>query len=288
MAANSNKILHDFPAPFMFRHFKDGQIERYAGTDVVPVSLDPKIVVQSKDDDISPENNISARLYLPADSTQAEKLPIIVYFHGSGFVMESTFSPLFHKHLKHFKDGQIERYAGTDVVPVSLDPKIVVQSKDDDISPENNVSARLYLSAEATQAKKLPIIVYFHGSGFVMESTFSPLFDKHLNAGGNIAHYMAIRVGSENPDGINLCGVFLNRPFFGGAEVDQIKKEAPDSVLSKSFVDRLWLYVCPTIKGAMKHGYIRRAATDPRQTGIQLEKPAKPATRELVKAWVCF
>ncbi|KAG8368336.1 hypothetical protein BUALT_Bualt15G0035000 [Buddleja alternifolia] len=149
MAANSNKILHDFPVPLMFRHFKDGRIERYAGTDVVPVSLDSKTVVQSKDDDISLEN-VSARLYLPADATQEEKLPIIVYFHGGGFVMESTFSPLFHKHLNLFV-------------------------------------------AEASR----------------------------YSVGGNIAHYMAIR----------------------------IKKEASDSVLSKSFVDRLLLYVCPSDKG---------------------------------------
>lgn len=80
-------------APFV-RVYKDGSVERLMGAPIVPPSSqDPETGVSSKDVTISQNPPISARLYLPKliEPTQ-QKLPILVYFHGGGFCIDSAFS----------------------------------------------------------------------------------------------------------------------------------------------------------------------------------------------------
>lgn len=65
------------------------------------------------------------------------------------------------------------------------------------------------------------------------------------SAGANIAHHMAIRVGSENPGGIRLSGLMLNCPFFSGK--DPIESELDG--LAKMRSDKLWGFACPGSSG---------------------------------------
>ncbi|PIA56396.1 hypothetical protein AQUCO_00700608v1, partial [Aquilegia coerulea] len=85
------------------RVYKDGRVERFRGTEVVPPSLDPQHTtgVLSKDIImITPQTNVSARLYLPSNMTNSfQKLPLIIYFHGGRFCIESAFSPMSHHYL---------------------------------------------------------------------------------------------------------------------------------------------------------------------------------------------
>ncbi|KAI5349778.1 hypothetical protein L3X38_002667 [Prunus dulcis] len=61
---------------------------------------DPETGVSSKDITISHNPNISARLYLPnLPQNQIQKLPILVYFHGGVFCIESAFSLHAHSYL---------------------------------------------------------------------------------------------------------------------------------------------------------------------------------------------
>lgn len=95
MASSHDNNMNDLVAdvyPF-FRIYKDGQVEHFddisasIGFSFVPPSLDdPKTSVSSKDVTISPY--VSARLYLPKNTTNiTQKLPILVYYHGGGFVV---------------------------------------------------------------------------------------------------------------------------------------------------------------------------------------------------------
>ncbi|MCL7039863.1 hypothetical protein MKW94_020255 [Papaver nudicaule] len=105
--SNSEEIAHDF-APFP-RVYKNGRVERLMGTEVVPPSIeDPKTGVSSKDVVIIPETGVSARLYVPKLIQNNKKLPLLVYFHGGGFCIDTPFSPTYHYkssaralHVKH-------------------------------------------------------------------------------------------------------------------------------------------------------------------------------------------
>ncbi|KAE9447205.1 hypothetical protein C3L33_20905, partial [Rhododendron williamsianum] len=187
--------------------------------------------------------------------------------------------------MRIYKDGTVERFIGTEIVPASTDPTTGVRSKDAVIDQETGVSARIYIPKTTANPnnKKLPLLVYFHGGGFCFETAVSPTYHHHLNslaaeanvvvvsvdyrrapehplpaayddswaasrdsAGANIAHHMGIRVGSENPDGFKLAGIALIHPYFGGEE--PIGGER-DNAAGKAMGDKLWLIACPTSSG---------------------------------------
>ena len=92
----SEEVARDF-SPFL-KIYKDGHIERFVGVDFVPPSLDPETGVESRDAVISAETGLSARLYLPAKRKdhRNQKLPVVIYFHGGGFCVETPFCAKYH------------------------------------------------------------------------------------------------------------------------------------------------------------------------------------------------
>ncbi|KAK1287067.1 putative carboxylesterase 2 [Acorus calamus] len=99
MASPTKPILFNL-SPFIII-YKDFSIKRLAGEDIVDPGLDPATGVSSKDVDINPSTGLYARLYLPINrsSSNAQKLPLLVYYHGGGFIIESPKSPNYHYYL---------------------------------------------------------------------------------------------------------------------------------------------------------------------------------------------
>lgn len=94
----SSKVAHDFSPYFIV--YKDGHVERLRGTAITPPGHDPQTGVQSKDILISTEPLISARLYIPKTNPLfPQKLPLLIYFHGGTFVIETAFCPSRHNHI---------------------------------------------------------------------------------------------------------------------------------------------------------------------------------------------
>ncbi|KAL2457743.1 putative carboxylesterase 13 [Forsythia ovata] len=213
MAENSTEILLDFP--LLMRVYKDGRLERIAGIDTVPASVDSETGVQSKDVEISPELDISARLYLPRNANPGRKLPLLVYYHGGAFLVESPFSRRYHNHLNTL-------VAEANVVAVSigyrLAPKHLVL-----IAFEDSWLALKWVASQSMGDGQEP---------WIQENAdFDHVYLGGDSAGANIAHNMAIRFGLEKLDEINLDGNFLNCPYFWGK--DPIGNEETNSVITK-------------------------------------------------------
>ncbi|KAL7118930.1 hypothetical protein ACP275_02G031800 [Erythranthe tilingii] len=241
MAENSDEILYDFTP--MLKTYKDGRIERLTGHEFVPASLDPATGVKSKDVQISPGIGVAARIYLPGDANPATKLPLVVYFHGGGFVVESPFSPLYHKHLNHL-------VAESNAVAVSVDYRLAPEHPLPTAYEDSWLTLKWIFSGEAQNEEWIRDYVdlgrvYLGGD----------------SAGGNIAHHLAIRVGSEQTY-IKLRGIFLNCPFFGGS--DPIGGEM---ALVKTIVDNLWVFVHPKEFPGHDGPWIN-PAKDPRVSGL--------------------
>ncbi|XP_047977989.1 probable carboxylesterase 2 [Salvia hispanica] len=236
----ADEILHDFSP--MFRVYKNGRLERLTGEDIVPPSLDPATGVQSKDVEIAPEINLSARIYLPPNADPTKKLPLLVYYHGGGFVLESAFNAQYHKHLNHLA-------ALANVVAVSVNYRL---------APEFPLPAAFEDSWRAlkwsAEGKEEWI------------NEFADLKRVYLggdSAGATIAHYIAMRVGSENPERFNLQGIFLNCPFFGG--VDPIGRETTAKGW-RVFCEKLWRFVCPSLRDT-DEGWVN-PGKDPKLSGL--------------------
>lgn len=227
---SSNEILHYFP-PFI-RVYKDGRIERLLSTGHVSAGYDPYTDVLSKDVVISPETDLSARLYIPNTTNLFRKLPLLIYFHGGGFVIESASSPTYQNFLNLFA-------AGTNVLVVSVNYRL---------APEFPLPIGYDDSWDAIKW------VVSHADGSGEETWLNKYGDFNQvslagdSAGGNIAHNMAIRAGLENLVGLNLTGLILLHPFFWGK--DPIGKESDEFAHLKCVTDKLWLFACSGSSGS--------------------------------------
>ncbi|KAL1534663.1 putative carboxylesterase 2 [Salvia divinorum] len=223
-----DELLHSFHEFFpSIAVCKNGRIKRPTGEDVVPPSLDPATGVQSKDVQIAPEINLSARIYLPPNAYRTKKLPLLVYYHGGGFIIESAFSPLYHKHLNHL-------VSQANVVAVSVNYRLAPEFPLPIAFEDSWRALKWTAEGEEEWINELADLkrVYLGGD----------------SAGGNIAHNMAMRVGSERPEGFSLQGMFLNCPYFGGK--DPIGCETAEEFKKwTEFCENLWGFVCPSMKG---------------------------------------
>ncbi|KAL3515261.1 hypothetical protein ACH5RR_022163 [Cinchona calisaya] len=226
--ANSSEILHDF-SPLIIV-YKDGRVERLAGNDTIPASVDPETGVETKDVEIAPEINVSARLYLPKNEKPGLKIPLLVYFHGGGFVIGSAFSAIYQKHL----------------TLLAAEASVIVVSVNYRLAPEHP----LPIAYEDSWIALKWIASHSKGDGpeeWLKEyADFDHVYFGGDSAGGNIAHNMAFKIGLEKLDGVNLDGIFLNCPYFWGK--DPIANEAGRKG-EKNFLDNLWFCVCPSSTG---------------------------------------
>ena len=223
-------IAYDF-SPFVII-YKDGRIKRLAGVEIVPPSLDPKTNVESKDVVISKEPEISARLFLPQITNPDQKLPLFIYFHGGGFVIETPFAPNYHNYLNSV-------VSQANVIGVSVHYRR---------APEHPVPSAF----EDSWASLKWVASHFGGNGpdewLNRHADFENVFFAGDSAGANISHHMAIRVGTEGLEGLKLKGIVLVHPYFWGVEpIGSEKTAAPEK---RSTTDHIWRFACPTTSGS--------------------------------------
>ncbi|KAJ9550515.1 hypothetical protein OSB04_014560 [Centaurea solstitialis] len=217
--------------PFLRVH-NDGTVERLYNPTLSPPSPTATTTtggVCSKDVVISP--NVSARLYLPNNHPfllDGKKLPILVYFHGGGFCIESAFSTLCHGYM---------------TTMASL-ANVVIVSVDYRLAPENPLPAAYedswdalqWVASHANNEKDEPWLVQY--------ADFDRLYIGGDSAGANISHHMAMRAGTENlHGGVKILGAFLSYPYFLGSN-----PLGSESVTSHemSLLRKTWMIVYPS------------------------------------------
>ncbi|KAK7252046.1 hypothetical protein RIF29_35745 [Crotalaria pallida] len=234
-STENSEVAFDL-SPIM-RVYKNGRVERLAGEEFVPPSLDPTTNVESKDVVISKEEGISARLFIPRtilddhdSSNQKQKLPLFVYFHGGAFCIETPFSPNYHNYLNNV-------VSKANAIGVSVHYRR---------APEHPVPIAHEDSWHALRW------VASHVSGDGPEgwlnhhADFGKVFFGGDSAGANLSHYLGIRVGLEGLPGFKLEGIVLVHPYFWGAERIGSESDRPEFVTK---VDQLWHFSSPKGSG---------------------------------------
>lgn len=97
-----------------------------AAPHTAPSSHDPTLPVLTKDITINQTNKTWLRLFLPrialSSSNPNKKLPLIVFFHGSGFVLLSAASTMFH-------DFCVEMANSVEAVVASVDYRLAPEHR---------------------------------------------------------------------------------------------------------------------------------------------------------------
>lgn len=225
MESREPEIAHEV-LPYL-RVYKDGTVQRLAGTDVVPPEPHNR-AASSKDIVISEHPGISARIYRPAAAAATNrKLPLIVYFHGGAFCISSPADPPYHRSLTAMS-------AAANAVVVNVGYRK---------APEHP------LPAAYDDARAALRWVSSHSDGGGREEwirdgvDFGRVFLAGDSAGANIAHHLAMRPPGRaaDPD-LEIRGIVMIHPYFWGEEPIGSEREEPGR---KAMVDAWWRFVCP-------------------------------------------
>ncbi|KAL7263805.1 hypothetical protein ACSBR1_001875 [Camellia fascicularis] len=199
-----DSISHDFP-PF-FRVHKDGRVERFMLSDYVPPAVDPKTGVEFKDTLISPETGVKARIFLPKINGPDHKLPLLVHYHGGAFCMGSALDTITLRFLTSLASQ-------AHLIAISVDYRL---------APEHPLPIAYDDSWSALQW----IATHSNGQGpdpwLNQYADFGRVFLAGESAGANIAHQVAVRVGTVGLEGFMPRGVIIIHPYFAGSEPDKM------------------------------------------------------------------
>ena len=190
------------------------------------------ISVLTKDILINPSHNTSARIFLPRKALEhTSKLPLIVYFHGGGFILFSAASDFLHSYCSNLAN----------------DVNSIVVSVDYRLAPEHRLPAAYDDAMEAMHWIKNQSDDWLRNY-----ADYSNCHIMGSSAGGNIAYQTCLRVTAEtnlNYDylkPIQIRGFILSQPFFGRTKrVASELRLSSDSILPPHVCDLMWELALP-------------------------------------------
>ncbi|KAK6913908.1 Alpha/beta hydrolase fold-3 [Dillenia turbinata] len=235
MSSSTNKVVVSEILPYI-RVYDDGTVERLLNIPSVPPQLnDPQTGVSSKDITIFPDTGLSARLYLPKLSPDDhQKLPILVYFHGGSFCIDSSSSSLCHRYMSIL-------VSRANIITVSVEYRLVPEHPLP-AAYEDCWSALKWVSSNSSEDNSSPGII--HEPWLRQHGDFERVFIGGDSSGANIVHNVAMRAGLEPLcSGVKLLGAFLNQPYFTGSM--PIGNE-PKERMEESLEHRLWKFAFPS------------------------------------------
>ncbi|KAF7846992.1 hypothetical protein BT93_L3506 [Corymbia citriodora subsp. variegata] len=245
------ELLYDM-SPYV-KIYKDGRVERFIGTEIIPPSLDEKTGVHSKDVAISSDSAVSVRLYIPKAATDSlRKLPVLVYFHGGGFIIETAQSPGYQNYLNAL-------VAEANIIAVSVDYRR---------APEHPLPAAYDDSWTTVKWVASHSIGNGPEEWLNSHANLNKVFMAGDSAGGNIVHNMGIRLGEETLKGIEFSGVIMVHPYFWGNE--PLPSEITEPERRTSVVENLWHAANPTTTGC--DDPLINPAMDPRLSGLAFNR----------------
>jgi acetyl esterase/lipase len=222
--SSSSAVKFDF-SPFLIE-YKSGVVKRLMGTDRIAAAADALTGVNSRDVAIDPATGVAARIYLPSFRATT-KVPVLVYFHGGAFVVESAYNPIYHAYL-----NTLAAKAG--VVAVSVEYRLAPEHPLP-AAYEDSWAALKWVLANAANNGTTDQWLSQYGD-------LSRLFLAGDSAGGNIAHNLALRAGEEGLDGgARIKGVALLDPYFQGKSA--VGAQAMDPAYLQSAA-RTWSFIC--------------------------------------------
>ncbi|KAK6150678.1 hypothetical protein DH2020_015610 [Rehmannia glutinosa] len=196
-----------------------------------PPNPKPRNGVKTSDITVDPSRNLWFRLFVPCHSQSESdpQLPVIVFFHGGGFVY---LGPDFKAY-----DDVCRRFARE--VPA------VVVSVNYRLAPEYRYPAQY--------DDGFDILRFLDNHTHVLpeNADVSRCFLAGDSAGGNLAHHVAKRACDSKFTHLKVIGVVAIQPFFGGEErtKSEIELAKVDVIVSLSRTDWMWKAFMPPGEG---------------------------------------
>ncbi|KAH6791707.1 alpha/beta-Hydrolases superfamily protein [Perilla frutescens var. hirtella] len=214
----------------VLRVYSDGSIWRSSEPSFsVPVEDDGSVLW--KDVVFDHTHNLQLRLYKPAKPSSS-KLPVFYYIHGGGFCIGSRAWPNCQNYC--FK--------------LASQLQAVIVAPDYRLAPENRLPAAVedgyasvkWLQAQATAEEP--------DAWLADVADFGRVFISGDSAGGNMAHHLAVWLGSGSAGlaPVRVRGYVYLAPFFGGTVRTEFEAHGPkEAFLNIDLIDRFWRLSIP-------------------------------------------
>ncbi|CAH8364236.1 unnamed protein product [Eruca vesicaria subsp. sativa] len=186
--------------------------------------------VVSKDFRVNYSKSTYMRLYVPTTAlnggVSSMKLPLVVYFHGGGFINDSY----DHEPVHHFCNL------------MALKLNVVVASASYRQAPQFKLPA-----AYDDGLYALKWIKNSPDKGWIKSyADLSDVFLMGTNSGGNVAYNVGIRFTEEDLTPLCIRGLILLDPFFGGEErCESELRHVNDQVFPPALTDLCWKLCLP-------------------------------------------
>ncbi|KAJ7970057.1 Carboxylesterase 1 [Quillaja saponaria] len=206
----------------------DGTITRllqHPSTTASPDLNSPSVIL-TKDVTLNPNHNTWLRIFLPRQALD-KKLPLIVYYHGGGFVLLSASTTPNH-------DFCSKLATRLSAVIVSVDYRL---------APEHLLPAAYDDAVESLHWLKTTQEEWIRE--FV---DYSNCYLMGTSAGGNIAYHAGLRASTtvDGFDPLKIKGLILHHPFFGGTKrTGSELRMLNDLYLPLSGSDLMWELALP-------------------------------------------
>ncbi|WOL01650.1 putative carboxylesterase 17 [Canna indica] len=216
----------------LIKVYKDGHVERLPAVADVPCTWASEPGVVSKD--VAVGAALWARLYVP--KLPAQRLPLLVYFHGGGFCVGSAAWRCYHEFLAH----------------LASQAACVVLSVNYRLAPEHRLPAAYEDGLAAMRWVKQQ--ASHRGGGhddlgwWRGHCDFGRVFLAGDSAGAAIAYNVAAQLGSAVLKSVSLKGLILIQPFFGGVTRTSSERnsvQSSRSALSLATSDCYWRMALP-------------------------------------------
>ncbi|KAI3944344.1 hypothetical protein MKW98_006505 [Papaver atlanticum] len=182
----------------------------------------------SKDILLNAQHNTWIRIFKPTvqDLPTTNKLPVIIYYHGGGFILCSTFWTIYHDYCK----------SKANTLPA------IVLSVEYRLAPECRLPAAYDDAVDALNWVKHQASGGKPSEPWLRDyADFTNCYIMGESAGGNIAYNVSLRASELDLSPVNISGVILNQPFMGGIERTSSElRLINDKILSLPVSDLMW------------------------------------------------
>ncbi|CAH9128052.1 unnamed protein product [Cuscuta epithymum] len=221
----------------------DGSLTRFVHLPSTPATGEcPPSVVKgqtavSKDVILDEKKNTWIRIFLPtripSNDKAIAKLPIIFYFRPGGWILFSVADTMIHESCNLL-------CSETPAIVVAVEYRLAPESRLP-AQYEDAVEAVMWVREQATAAR---------GDSWLRNfGDISRCYLYGVSSGANVAYNAALLAAEREIGPLNVAGVILNQPLFGGKKrTESEMKLAADEYLPLPVMDMQWEMALP--KGA--------------------------------------